>query len=196
MKPEFIKALNAIKAKLNVPKNKKNKFLNNAPYRSLEDILTVLNPLLIENNAALFMDEFISELSDGNYLRAKATFCVGDTEIHCETIVRLESISKGLCAEQISGRAISYARKYVLQGLFCLDDGLDADSAPIVMKPQAPVKKESWKTKLLNSIEKGEFERVRKVIPTLLDKKQLTPEDADFVTSTLKETEKKINFKH
>lgn len=121
-----------IQEKLNVPKNQLNKF-GGYNFRSCEDILEAVKPLLKENKLALQISDDIVPLGDRYYVRATATLI--DTEDKDDNAMiknvgyaREEENKKGMDASQVTGATSSYARKYALNGLFCIDDTKDADT--------------------------------------------------------------------
>ena len=122
-----------IQEKLNVPKNQLNKF-GGYNFRSCEDILEAVKPLLKENKLALQISDDIVPLGDRYYVRATATLV--DVENPNEEIKSIKNVGyareeenkKGMDASQVTGATSSYARKYALNGLFCIDDTKDADT--------------------------------------------------------------------
>ena len=116
-----------IQRTLKAPKGQLNKF-GGYKYRSCEDILEAVKPLLGENILTLH-DELV-HIGDRYYV--KATACLQDClEKHFVAVpayAREEETKKGMDASQITGAASSYARKYALNGLFAIDDTKDADS--------------------------------------------------------------------
>jgi hypothetical protein len=109
-----------IQKKLDVPKNQLNKF-GGYKYRSCEDILEALKPLLDE--PVILADEIV-QIGDRYYVKATAKY--GEVEV--TAYAREEETKKGMDASQITGSASSYARKYALNGLFAIDDTKDADT--------------------------------------------------------------------
>ena len=112
-----------IQNELKVPKGNLNKF-GNYKYRSAEDILEAVKPILLKYNATLTLSDEIILVGSKVFLKATAklneTICYG----YAET-----SEHKGMSAEQTTGTASSYARKYALNGLFLIDETeADADS--------------------------------------------------------------------
>ena len=122
--------LMAVQSKLKAPKGQWNKF-GKYGYRSCEDILEGLKPLLKEVGAILTLDDSVEHIEDRTYIRATATFI--DTEkgdkVHVCAFAREDEMLKGMSLAQVTGSVSSYARKYSLNGLFCIDDTKDADSA-------------------------------------------------------------------
>lgn len=117
-----------IQSKLNVPKSLRNNF-GGYNYRSAELILEALKPLLKENNCTLTINDDIIMVGDRTYIKATATIKNEKGEFESTTAFAREPLSKkGQDDSQITGAASSYARKYALNGLFCIDDTKDADA--------------------------------------------------------------------
>lgn len=118
-----------IQQKLNAPKSQRNNF-GNYNYRSCEDILEAVKPLLKENKCILKISDEIVQLGNRYYIKATAT--IKDTETgeseYTYGLAREEETKKGMDGSQITGASSSYARKYALNGLFCIDDNKDSDS--------------------------------------------------------------------
>ena len=122
-----MKELIAIQAKLNAPKERRNDF-GKYNYRSAEDILKAVKPLLNENGCVLLLSDEIYEFGGRFYVEATATLMNAQGEkLSVKGFAREEETKKGMDASQITGTASSYARKYALNGLFAIDDGVDAD---------------------------------------------------------------------
>jgi len=121
--------LAVVQQELTAPKNQYNKF-GNYYYRSCEDILEGLKPLLQKVKAAVKITDDVVHIGDRYYIKASAIFCdcESDAIIGNTAFAREEDTVKGMSASQITGSASSYARKYALNGLFCIDDVKDADS--------------------------------------------------------------------
>jgi hypothetical protein len=127
--------LTSVQLALNVPKNQFNSF-GKYHYRSLEDILETVKPLLSSHDLSLFISDAPVLIGDRHYIQSYATLVDNKTGDKIETsAVAMEPESKkGMDPSQITGAASSYCRKYLLAGLFLLDDNKDADS----MKPAEP----------------------------------------------------------
>lgn len=123
-----------IQATLKAPKGQTNSF-GNYKYRSCEDILTAVKPLL--DGCVLTISDEIVAIADRVYV--KATARISDETLWVETtaFAREANDKKGMDAAQITGSASSYARKYALNGLFCIDDTRDADAAEPEVKQSA-----------------------------------------------------------
>ena len=117
-----------IQQNLNAPKSQYNSFGKYA-YRSCEQILEALKPLLKENNAVILFDEELVEQNGWHYVKATAKLVTmkGET-ISASSYAREDETRKGMDASQITGSASSYARKYALNALFAIDDVKDSDA--------------------------------------------------------------------
>lgn len=125
MKTELHKKLWTIQQTLNAPKGQYNKF-GGYSYRSAEDILEAVKPLL--QNVTLMVSDEIVLIGDRYYVKATATLSDGEDSISATAFAREEKEQKGMTAGQLTGATSSYARKYALNGLFCIDDAKDLDT--------------------------------------------------------------------
>ena len=118
-----------IQTKLKAPKNQYNGF-GKYSYRSCEDILEAIKPLLNEAKATLLLSDDVILIGERFYLKSTAVFVDVETgeKIECSALANESEAHKGMTAEQITGTASSYARKYCLNGLFLIDDTKDADT--------------------------------------------------------------------
>jgi len=125
-----------IQLKLKAPKSQFNKFAN-FNYRSCEDILESVKPLLGEYS--LILTDNIVQLGDRYYVKATAQLhdVNGSIVSSSEAYAREADVKTGMDAAQITGAASSYARKYALNGLFLIDDTKDADTQDNSMKEVA-----------------------------------------------------------
>lgn len=123
-----MKELNTIQNLLKAPKNQYNKF-GNYKYRNCEDILEAVKPLLFSQSCTLTISDEIVMIGTRYYVRATATIKNANGETETTTAYAREDESKKVMdASQITGSTSSYARKYALNGLFCIDDTKDSDS--------------------------------------------------------------------
>ena len=120
-------SLVSIQSKLKAPKNQYNSF-GKYKYRSAEDILEAVKPLLAEHNVVLNMSDRIELIGTRYYLVCAAKVIKGEEEIMSEGRAREDESKKGMDGAQVTGTSSSYARKYALNGLFCIDDTKDADT--------------------------------------------------------------------
>jgi hypothetical protein len=119
-----------IQAELKAPKNQVNAF-GKYKYRSAEDIIEAVKPILFKYETALLISDEIVQVADRVYVKATAMLIdEANEEIPVKVYgwAREEEVKKGMDAAQITGSASSYARKYALNGLFAIDDTKDADS--------------------------------------------------------------------
>ena len=126
---EIYKKLMNIQTKLKAPKSQRNNF-GNYNYRSCEDILEVVKPLLDEFKVALTIKDEIVLIGERYYIKATATLIDIDTGDTTETsaYARESAEKRGMDSSQVTGATSSYARKYALNGLFAIDDNKDADA--------------------------------------------------------------------
>ena len=142
---KLIKVQNELKA----PKNQRNNF-GGYNYRSCEDILEAVKPILKENGLTLFITDDIVNVGDRYYIVAIATLVDIETgeKITTQANARESEIKKGMDDSQITGTASSYARKYCLNGLFLIDDTKDADTNEYQKTTKAEPKIEGRKINL------------------------------------------------
>jgi len=121
--------LQGIQSSLKAPKGQTNKF-GGYSYRSAEDILTAVKPLLRENGCTLVISDDIVGVEGRVYVKATAVLAESgsDYSIQVNGFARESETRKGMDDSQITGSASSYARKYALNGLFAIDDTKDADA--------------------------------------------------------------------
>lgn len=119
--------LQEIQHKLKAPKNQRNNF-GGYNYRSCEDILEALKPVLAEYNAAIVLSDSVELVGNRVYVKATATLKTQEGDISVTAFAREAETRKGMDESQITGSASSYARKYALNGLFGIDDTKDADT--------------------------------------------------------------------
>lgn len=144
----------AIQQELKAPKGQYNSF-GKYKYRSCEDILEAVKPICAKHKALLTVSDELVYMGDRYYIKATATLI--DTESQEDTVdmttrtttiiakklentafAREEETKKGMDGSQITGTASSYARKYALNGLFCIDDTKDADTDEYKKQEEKP----------------------------------------------------------
>jgi len=116
-----------IQTRLKAPKDQKNSF-GGYNYRSCEDILTALKPILAEHKCAILFDDKIESVNGRFYITAEAKLCTPLGDICAHAYAREQETKKGYDEAQITGAASSYARKYALNALFAIDDTRDPDT--------------------------------------------------------------------
>jgi hypothetical protein len=173
---KFHERIIAIQSELKAPKNQFNKFGKFA-YRSCEDILEALKPLLKKHGLRQVIDDSIELIGDRYYVKA-TVFVIGENaEINTSAYAREPENKKGMDESQVTGTASSYARKYALNGMWLIDDTKDADTdehkAVTTQKEEKPIltpKSERW-VGAVHAIAKGETDinQVKKIV-TISDK--------------------------
>lgn len=131
---EFIEKIVAIQSELKAPKGQYNSF-GKYNYRSCEDILEGVKPLLAKHGLVLTIQDSIDLIGDRFYVKATATITDGKDEISTSAYARESLDKKGMDASQVTGATSSYARKYALNGLLAIDDTKDADTMDNSKKP-------------------------------------------------------------
>lgn len=122
------KKLMNMQSELKAPKGQYNSF-GKYKYRSCEDILEAVKPVLAKHGCTLTISDSIMLIGDRFYVKATATLSDTDSDksISVSAYARESQDKKGMDASQVTGATSSYARKYALNGLFCIDDTKDAD---------------------------------------------------------------------
>jgi len=129
MADSIYKKLLDVQTELKAPKGQFNKF-GNYSYRSCEDILESLKPLLKQVKATVVLTDEIKLVGDRYYIEATCKFIdieTGDV-LENTSLAREDENKKGMDLAQVTGSCSSYARKYALNGMFCIDDVKDADA--------------------------------------------------------------------
>lgn len=119
--------LQEIQTVLKAPKGQYSKF-GGFNYRSCEDILEALKPILSQYGAAVILADEIVQIGARFYVKATATLLTDKGQFSASAFAREAETKKGMDEAQITGAASSYARKYALNGLFGIDDTKDADT--------------------------------------------------------------------
>lgn len=155
-KCELMKKLVEVQHELKAPKGQRNKF-GNYNYRSAEDILEAVKPLLFKHGLALNISDDIECIGGRVYVKATVTiYGDGKSFLSATAFAREEEAKKGMDSSQVTGAASSYARKYALNGMFAIDDTKDSDATnthgreeanPIaqqMQKPAVDIKALAW----------------------------------------------------
>ena len=190
----LMEALKKIQGKLNVPKAQRNNF-GKYNYRSCEDILAALKPLLLEYGCFLTINDDIVNIGDRFYVKATARISDGEASEVAQGFAREEETKKGMDGAQITGAASSYARKYALNGLFAIDDTKDADStsqhetntnkkenkALTELPELTPANKVSWERAVARMKIDGNIDIVKKHMTVSADSEKLIKEESDAI---------------
>jgi len=178
---EFIEKIVAIQSELKAPKGQYNSF-GKYNYRSCEDILEGVKPLLTKHGLVLTIQDSIDLIGDRFYVKATATITDGKEQLSTEAYARESADKKGMDASQVTGATSSYARKYALNGLLAIDDTKDADTMDNSKKPVQQTQETvyNWQTLKARATQGGisEDDLVHYVTETLKVKKpsELTQE--------------------
>lgn len=172
--------LSKVQSELKAPKGQYNSF-GKYKYRSCEDILEAVKPLNAKHGVVLTVGDEVVEISNRFYVKATAVFVDIESgeKIINTALAREDDSKKGTDGSQITGTASSYARKYCLNGLFCIDDAKDADTdeyrhqqerKPQESKPQERqyVKVVNGRTAVINS--NGEYVDIENLTVEQLEK--------------------------
>lgn len=152
--------LSKVQTELKAPKGQYNSF-GKYKYRSCEDILEAVKPLNAKHGVVLTIGDEVVEISNRFYVKATAVFVDIESgeKIINTALAREDDSKKGMDGSQITGTASSYARKYCLNGLYCIDDTKDADTdeyraqqerKPQENKPQGSKPQERQYVKVVN----------------------------------------------
>ena len=131
-----------IQQRLKAPKGQYNKF-GKYNYRSCEDILEAVKPILREVGCTLTVSDEIMLVGDRYYIKATAHLKGEDTDEVVTAYAREAVAKSGMDESQITGSTSSYARKYALNGLFCIDDNKDPDTDEYVQQTRKEEPKNS-----------------------------------------------------
>lgn len=176
--------LSSIQEELKAPKNAYNSF-GKYNYRSCEDILEGLKPVLKKYKATLFISDSLELIGDRYYVKAVVKLVDIETgEIVENTAYAREELDKkGMDWSQITGATSSYARKYALNGMFLIDDTKDADTDEYQNQQNKKSAKESASDAKLNEKLKSSVDK------TLLPSGgNATPEQIERIKSEMNRT--------
>lgn len=168
--------LTEVQNELKAPKSKYNSF-GKYNYRSCEDILEAVKPILKAKRLAMTVKDDVFNIGDRFYIMATVTVfdCESDEKVTTTAYAREDADKKGMDGSQITGSSSSYARKYALNGMFAIDDTKDADSWNNHDKDRTVEKKEAERATeeqvaKLRSLYKGKEDKLTE----LLDKYGIT----------------------
>jgi hypothetical protein len=170
---EKIEYLIAIQSELKAPKNQFNSF-GKYKYRSAEDILEAVKPLLKKYSCYLTITETTKEIAGYLVLNSKVSISDGETNMSVEAQAGINPERKGMDIAQSFGSSSSYAKKYALGNLFLLDDTKDADCNKVNEPIAKKEKLDEVKFKaMLKALEEGKAEAVKEKLPNyILSKSQ------------------------
>ena len=148
---------------LKAPKGQYNSF-GKYKYRSCEDILEALKPVLDKLKLTLFIKDDVIEVNTRNYVKATIVLVnieKPDEMIETSALAREEETKKGMDGSQITGTSSSYARKYALNGLFMIDDTKDNDTSDSKIERGNRAEEERKKVKEYLNSRPGMIERLK-----------------------------------
>lgn len=186
-----------VQQSLKATKDQFNKF-GGYNYRSCESILESVKPLLAKEHLALTLTDEMVQVGERIYVKATAAvFPTEDSDgevcISVDAYAREEESKKGMDSSQVTGAASSYARKYALNGLFCIDDNKDSDATNTHGKDESPPKQDKPKAAPKAEKPKPEPNPEPPKEPPVDQKKYLQDMLADKVKSLVK-TEGGVEF--
>jgi hypothetical protein len=180
----------AIQSELKAPKNQFNSF-GKYKYRSAEDILEALKPLLKKYNCHLTITEVTNEIAGYLVLTSRVTISDGDKTMFVEAQAGVNPDRKGMDIAQSFGSSSSYAKKYALGNLFLLDDTKDADSTtnPKEVKPVVKAKP-TMTTDTYNAMLEYINTGKGSLVAAKMDNYKMTKKQSDTLTRMIKENTK------
>lgn len=166
-----------IQIALKATKSQYNKF-GDFYYRSCEDILEALKPLCNKNQAVVLLSDEIVMIGDRFYTKATASLIdtEGGGDISVTAYAREPLEKRGMDASQVTGTSSSYARKYALNGLFCIDDNKDSDALAGVGLKAETVKAKNLPEPKVNPQDKPKLQDK----PKPSDKQEVTDKPTDI----------------
>ena len=187
----IVEKLSAIQVELKAPKGQYNSF-GKYNYRSCEDILEGVKPLLDKYRVALTLNDEIVLIGDRYYVKATATLYDREQTLSATAYAREEETKKGMDSAQLTGSTSSYARKYALNGLFSIDDTKDSDAtnddSKTPSKASGKVSEKQIKRLIAIAIKKGyNAEQLSGMVYKKYQKatNDLTKEEYDVIVSGL-----------
>jgi len=197
----LIEKLMHIQSELKAPKGQFNSF-GKYNYRNCEDILEALKPIMKEVKVVLMMHDVVEQIGNRYYVKAivKLYDCESSESLCVEASAREEESKKGMDGSQVTGASSSYARKYALNGMFCIDDTKDSDSTNDGKKDEKPKDTPHQNSDLISepqakrlfAISQGKNEIVKEIIVKFgyASSKEIKKKDYDAIC---KEIEAKVS---
>lgn len=184
-----MESLIKIQSELKAPKNQLNKF-GGYNYRSCEDILEAVKPLLVKHGCTLTIHDEVKELGGILFIEATASIQKGDEGRSVTAQAGINPERKGMDIAQSFGASSSYARKYALNGLFLIDDTKDPDATNThdsePKKSQQAEDNRPWLNKGEALDKAMEYMRSGGKIETIESKYRLSKEIKDTLTKVAK----------
>lgn len=143
-----------VQSELKAPKSQYNSF-GKYKYRSCEDILEAVKPLLVKHGLLMTISDEIVTSGNRYYIKATVTITDGESVVSNAALAREEEYKKGMDSSQVTGACSSYARKYALNGMFCIDDTKDSDATNTHGQTEQPAKPDDTLKKAYEEIDKA-----------------------------------------
>lgn len=158
---ELKESIGRVQAELKAPKNQRNNF-GKYNYRSCEDILEAVKPLLAREGLVMTISDQVHEVGGLVYVEATAKITNGEDVVSANGVAGVDANRKGMDLSQSFGSSSSYARKYALNGLFLIDDTKDADATNTHGKKTVTKKKmtPTIKSAMIKAISTGQRDAV------------------------------------
>jgi len=161
------KSLIKVQSELKAPKGQRNKF-GNYNYRSAEDILEAVKPLLAKNNLAMQVSDTVNEVAGIPYIESMVIVSDGTDQLVVTAQAGVDPNRKGMDIAQCFGASSSYSRKYALNGMFLIDDTKDPDATNTHGKNNAAPSKlkltSDVKAKMLEAVKNGQADKVESAL--------------------------------
>ena len=171
------KSLIKVQSELKAPKGQRNKF-GNYNYRSAEDILEAVKPLLATNGLTMQISDSVAEVAGIPYIESMVVVSDGEVDRVVTAQAGIDPNRKGMDIAQCFGASSSYARKYALNGMFLIDDTKDPDATNDHGRNSAPAPAPASKPKLtkevMTKMEKAIADGKRDMVEYALGKYQVT----------------------
>lgn len=165
MSKTLTSALLKIQAELKAPKNQRNKF-GNYNYRSAEDILEAVKPLLTKNKLSMHITDEIMEVGGITFVNSTVVVTDGESSVYSSAQAGIDINRKGMDIAQSFGSSSSYARKYAMNGMFLIDDTKDADATNTHGKANSTAKSNSdseWFSKSIEYIKSAKDKKAKEL---------------------------------
>jgi hypothetical protein len=157
------KSLIKVQSELKAPKGQRNKF-GNYNYRSAEDILEAVKPLLAKNNLVMQVSDSVNEVAGIPYIESMVIVSDGTDQVVVTAQAGVDPNRKGMDIAQCFGASSSYARKYALNGMFLIDDTKDPDATNThgkTVTTNSKIKLTSdVKAKMIDAVKNGQADKV------------------------------------
>lgn len=171
------KSLIKVQSELKAPKGQRNKF-GNYNYRSAEDILEAVKPLLATNGLTMQISDSVAEVAGIPYIESMVVVSDGEVDRVVTAQAGIDPNRKGMDIAQCFGASSSYARKYALNGMFLIDDTKDPDATNDHGRNSAhapaPASKPKLTKEVMTKMEKAIADGKRDMVETALGKYQVT----------------------